>query len=124
MFTPVRCAPDSVILATKLCSILERSKGRDFYDIIELVKTARPSLEYISKRLEFGRLKRKYSGPETYLELIRPVLEKTDWEDKTREIEKFLFDPGESEKVRLFPAYATDETIAHWLRPDFENKQS
>lgn len=118
VFVPVRCAPDGMIFATKLCSILERSKGRDFYDIIELSKTIRPDIDYISNRLEFGRLKIKYTGPETYLELMRPALEKTDWDDKTNEIEKFLFDPGESEKVRLFPAYATDETVTRWLSPD------
>ncbi|KPL10704.1 MAG: hypothetical protein AMS26_21205, partial [Bacteroides sp. SM23_62] len=48
VFTPVNCAPDSMILATKLCSILERSKGRDFYDIVELVKTTKPDIDYIS----------------------------------------------------------------------------
>jgi hypothetical protein len=116
VFVPVRCAPDSMIFATKLCSILERSKGRDFYDIIELAKMIRPDIGYISNRLEFGRLNKKYSGPGTYLELIGPVLMKTDWEDKTREIEKFLFDPAESEKVRLFPVYATNETISGWLK--------
>jgi len=118
VFVPIRCAPDSMIFATKLCSILERSKGRDFYDIIELAKTNKPDIGYISNRLEFGRMKRKYTGPESYMELAGPAIEKTDWEDKTREIEKFLFDPGESEKVRLFPVYATNETMTKWLRPD------
>lgn len=115
VFVPVKCAPDSMILATKMCSILERSKGRDFYDIVELTKTVRPDIEYIADRLEFGRLHIKYTGPETYLELIGPVLEKTDWDDKTREIEKFLFNPAESEKVRMFPAYATPQKWREWL---------
>mgnify|MGYP006308153443 FL=1 len=81
VFVPVRCAPDSMIFATKLCSILERSKGRDFYDIIELARTSRPDIDYISNRLEFGRLQKKYAGPDTYLELLRPELEKPDWDD-------------------------------------------
>lgn len=115
VFVPVKCAPDSMILATKMCSILERSKGRDFYDIVELTKTVRPDIKYIADRLEFGRLHIKYTGPETYLELIGPVLEKTDWDDKTREIEKFLFNPAEAEKVRIFPAYATPQKWREWL---------
>jgi hypothetical protein len=116
VFTPVNCAPDSMILATKLCSILERSKGRDFYDIVELTKTTKPDCDYIAKRLEFGRLKVRYKGPDTYIDLVRPVLQKTDWIDKTREIEKFLFNPGEAKKVQMFPVYATEEIITRWLK--------
>jgi predicted nucleotidyltransferase component of viral defense system len=115
VFTLVRCAPDPMILATKLCSILERSKGRDFYDIIELVKTTRPDVDYIANRLEFGRIKIKYTGPDSYVELIKPVLQKIDWMDKTREIEKFLFNPNESKKVQMFPVFATEELITSWL---------
>ena len=115
VFTPVNCAPDSMILATKLCSILERSKGRDFYDIVELVKTTKPDIDYISNRLKFGSIKKEYAGPKSYLELVRPVLETVDWIDKTREIEKFLFNPDEAKKVQMFPSYATDEVITSWL---------
>lgn len=115
VFTPVNCAPDNMILATKLCSILERSKGRDFYDIVELVKTTKPDIDYIAKRFEFGRLKMKYTGPDSYVEMIKPVLRAVDWVDKTREIEKFLFNPDEAKKVHMFPLYATEEVITSWL---------
>lgn len=115
VFTPVNCAPDNMILATKLCSILERSKGRDFYDIVELVKTTKPDIEYIINRLKFGSINKEYAGPKSYLELVRPVLETVDWIDKTREIEKFLFNPDEAKKVQMFPSYATDEVITSWL---------
>jgi predicted nucleotidyltransferase component of viral defense system len=115
VFTLTNCAPDSMILATKLCSILERSKGRDFYDIVELVKTTKPDIVYIANRLEFGRLKIKYTGPDSYIELVRPVLRTIDWADKTMEIEKFLFNPEESKKVQMFPVYATEELITSWL---------
>ena len=115
VFTLANCAPDNMILATKLCSILERSKGRDFYDIIELVKTTRPDIGYITNRLEFGRLKVKYMGPDSYIELVRPVLLNIDWIDKTVEIEKFLFNQEEAKKVRMFSVYATEELITSWL---------
>jgi len=115
VFTPVNSAPNSMILATKLCSILERSKGRDYYDIVELVKIAKPDLDYISNRFEFGRLKKKYLGPGSYIELVRPILDAVDWADKTKEIEKFLFNPDEATKVQMFPSYATDAIITNWL---------
>ncbi len=115
VFVPVNCAPDSMILATKLCSILERSKGRDFYDIVELVKTTKPDIDYIANRLEYGRVNKKYSGPGSYVELVRPVLENIDWIDKTKEIEKFLFNPDEALKVKMFLSFATEEVITSWL---------
>ena len=115
VFAQVNSAPDSMILATKLCAILERSKGRDYYDIIELVKITKPDIDYIANRLEFGRLKKEYAGPESYVELIRPVLETVDWIGKTKEIEKFLFNPDEAIKVQMFSSYATEELITSWL---------
>ena len=115
VFVPVNCAPDSMILATKLCSILERSKGRDFYDIVELVKTTKPDIDYIANRLEYGRVNKKYAGPESYVELVKPVLENIDWIDKTKEIEKFLFNPDEALKVKMFLSFATEEVITSWL---------
>lgn len=115
VFVPVNCAPDSMILATKLCSILERSKGRDFYDIVELVKTTKPDIDYIANRLEYGRANKKYAGPGSYVELVRPVLENIDWIDKTKEIEKFLFNPDEALKVKMFLSFATEKVITSWL---------
>jgi len=49
------------------------------------------------------------------MELVRPVLRNVDWKDKTREIEKFLFNPDEAKKVEMFPVYATEELITKWL---------
>jgi predicted nucleotidyltransferase component of viral defense system len=116
VFVPLRCGPLSLILSTKMCAILERAKGRDFYDITELVKLTGANTDYVRKRLEFGKSKQKYTGPNSYTTLALSALDKVDWEDKTREISKFLFDPSESDKVRWFRKYATEDKIASWLR--------
>jgi len=118
VFVPLRCGPLSFILSTKMCAILERAKGRDFYDITELVKLTRANPDYIRNRLEFGKLKQVYSGPNSYITPALAVLKKVDWEDKTLEISKFLFDPSESDKVLWFNEYATKERIRDWLRAD------
>lgn len=115
VFSPILCAPNELILATKLCAILERAKGRDFYDIVELVKICKPDVDYIKNRIQYGKQKQAYTGPETYITLAREALKAVDWENKTREIEKFLFNPAEAVKVRMFPHYANDETIKSWL---------
>lgn len=118
VFTPLVCAPNSVILATKLCSILERAKGRDYYDIVELVKISKPDLEYIKNRLQYGRSKQIYTSPETYIALARDALKSVDWEDKKLEIEKFLFRQEEAVKVGMLLDFASEKTITGWLRAD------
>ena len=115
VFSPIVCAPNNVILATKLCAILERAKGRDFYDIVELVKISKPDMAYIENRLQYGRIKQAYTGPETYIALVRAALKSVDWEDKKIEIEKFLFMPEEAVKVTMFPDLASDENLRSWL---------
>ena len=118
VFVPLRCGPPSFILSTKMCAILERAKGRDFYDITELVKLTRANTDYVRKRLEFGKLKQMYSGPESYITPALAALKMVNWEDKTREIGKFLFEPSESDKVLWFKEYATEERIRDWLRTE------
>jgi hypothetical protein len=118
VFVPLRCGPLSFILSTKLCAILERAKGRDFYDITELVKLTRANTDYIRNRMEFGKLKQVYSGPESYITSALAALNMVDWEDKAMEIGKFLFNPAESDKVLLFSKYATEERFSDWLRID------
>ncbi len=116
VFTPVICAPNSMILATKLCSILERSKGRDFYDIIELVKITQADMNYVSNRFEFGRISKKYKGPETYIDFFNNVHKNIDWGDKVAEIEKFLFYSKESIKVKMFLEFANGVVLREWLQ--------
>jgi predicted nucleotidyltransferase component of viral defense system len=118
VYVPLRCGPLSFILSTKLCAILERAKGRDFYDITELAKLTRANTDYIRNRLEFGRLKQKYLGPESYITSAIAALESVDWEDKAKEISKFLFDSSESDKVLLFKKYASEERMRDWLSTD------
>ena len=115
VFSPIVCAPNDVILATKLCTILERAKGRDFYDIVELVKISKADVNYVANRLQYGRLNQAYTGPETYIALLREALKAVDWEDKKIEIEKFLFVPQEAVKVTMFPDFASDENLSSWL---------
>ena len=115
VFSPIVCAPNDVILATKLCTILERAKGRDFYDIVELVKISKADVNYVANSLQYGRLNQAYTGPETYIALLREALKAVDWEDKKIEIEKFLFVPQEAVKVTMFPDFASDENLSSWL---------
>lgn len=120
VFVPVACAPDSMILATKLISILERSKGRDYYDIVELVRTTKTDLDYLARRMKYGRIQKEYKGPDSYVDLLLPALSAVDWKDKVKEIEKFLFHQEETKKVEEFASFATEKEVRRWLSQESE----
>jgi hypothetical protein len=72
-------------------------------------------VDYIKCRLEHGRMKKQYAGPETYVKLALEALSTVDWNNKTLEIEKFLFRQEEAVKVTMFSTFASEATITSWL---------
>ncbi|MCK4344626.1 MAG: nucleotidyl transferase AbiEii/AbiGii toxin family protein [Bacteroidales bacterium] len=111
VFTSVKTTPIDVILSMKYCSILERAKGRDFYDITELVNLTKPNNNYLVNRFKHGKLKEEYYGPvhlkERIIEKIKKM-ETKDWEEKTNEIERYIFNPAESSKILHFKNWIMD----------------
>ncbi len=114
VFTSVKTTPVDVILSMKYCSILERAKGRDFYDVTELVNLTKPNINYLVNRFEHGKLKEKYYGP---IHLKERIIKETDkmgpkvWEEKTKEIERYIFNPAESSKVLHFKKWIKDPSF-------------
>ncbi len=108
VFTPISATPADVILSTKLCSILERSKGRDFYDIIFLSGLFKANEAYISNRFEFGQLKEKYFGPVHLQERIMAATENVNWDEKAMDVERFIIYEKETKKIRLFRNWVID----------------
>jgi hypothetical protein len=82
----------------KAGAVLERGKGRDFYDFIFLSGKADP---------DFGYLEAKF-GIASYSHLYNKILEscqETDFKLKYRDFEKLVFDQAESRKVLFFKEY-------------------
>ncbi len=82
----------------KTGAVLERGKGRDYYDFIFLSGISDP---------DFGYLNIKF-GITNHIQLYERILEScktTDFELKSRDFEKLVFDPAESKKVLLFKEY-------------------
>jgi len=71
-----------------------------------------------SSRLEFGNRKQTYYGLDSYITPALEALKKIDWNVKTREISRFLFESSESDRVLRFREYATEERIREWLSID------
>lgn len=82
----------------KTGAVIERGKGRDYYDFIFLSGITEPDFGYLE--LKFG-IKNKS-------DLYKRILiscEKTNFQEKSRDFEKLVFDPSETQKVLVFKDY-------------------
>jgi len=92
---------------TETGAVLERAKGRDYYDFIFLSGLTEP---------DFGYLDMKF-GIKDHVQLYKRILdscESIDFEMKSRDFEKLVFDQAETKKVLLFKEYIRqkyDETM-------------
>jgi hypothetical protein len=98
VFTQVFAPSPAILLSMKTGAVLERGKGRDYYDFIFLSGLTDP---------DFGYLHEKF-GITNHTELYERILESCkaiDFEKKSRDFAKLVFDPAERKKVLLFKEY-------------------
>jgi predicted nucleotidyltransferase component of viral defense system len=98
VFTQIFAAPADILLSMKTGALLERQKGRDFYDFMFLSGKTAP---------HFGYLGAKF-GISSYEELYVAILascESVNFDKKSKDFEKLVFDKDEQKKVSLFPEY-------------------
>ncbi|MEA1948342.1 MAG: nucleotidyl transferase AbiEii/AbiGii toxin family protein, partial [Thermodesulfobacteriota bacterium] len=98
VFTQIFAPSPSILLSMKTGAVLERGKGRDFYDFIFLSGKTDP---------DFGYLDAKF-GITNHSQLYNKILEscqETDFKLKSRDFEKLVFNQTESRKVLFFKEY-------------------
>jgi predicted nucleotidyltransferase component of viral defense system len=98
VFTQIFAPSPAILLSMKTGAVLERGKGRDYYDFIFLSGITEP---------DFGYLDTKF-GITDYPELYDRILEscrEINFELKSRDFEKLVFDQAETKKVLLFKEY-------------------
>lgn len=104
--TPLRIATpsDEVLLAMKFCALLNRSKGRDLYDIAFLMSNGIvPDMNFVQrKRPEIGTLEELYA-------ISIEVLETVDLMHKAKDVEHLLINPMEKQNIFFLPAILKDE---------------
>ncbi|MFC2081115.1 nucleotidyl transferase AbiEii/AbiGii toxin family protein [Bacteroidota bacterium] len=102
VFTQIFVPSPNILLSMKTGAVLERGKGRDYYDFIFLSGLADP---------DFGYLDLKF-GITNHAQLYERILEScqtTDFEEKSRDFEKLVFDMAETRKVLLFKDYIQEK---------------
>jgi len=108
IFTQIFAAPADVLLSMKTGAVLERQKGRDYYDFIFLSGKSKPHFGYLEEK--FG-----ISSPTQLYQSILESCESVDFKLKSRDFEHLVFELSETKKVLLFPEWIRqklDEDLA------------
>lgn len=88
-FFPMPVPPDSILCSMKITAMLNRQKGRDFYDVMFLLGQTKPDYTFLEARSGISDLTELKSATEK-------VLGKVDLNKKTRDFEHLLFDKSRS----------------------------
>ena len=97
-FFPVVVPEDDVLCAMKLCAMLQRSKGRDFYDAMFLLNLTQPNYEFM--RLRVG-----VSSKNELKEAVSSLLETVNLQQKQKDFEHLLFHPNKSQQILYFKEF-------------------
>lgn len=92
---PVPVPPLSVLLSMKLCALLTRQKGRDFYDVMFLMQRTEPDYAFLQHR-------KGIANKEQLEAALREMVAHTDMKMKQRDFEHLLFDRRKSESILHF----------------------
>lgn len=102
VFTPVKITPREILLSQKIYALINRNrkKGRDFYDIVFLMKNTKPDYGYLEFKLGIH-------DSASLKDAILNVCEQVDLDEMARDVMPFLFKPEEVKQIILFPQYIT-----------------
>ena len=98
VFTQIFAPSAAILLAMKTGAVLERGKGRDFYDFIFLSGKTDPDFGYLKTKFDISNHSQLYSR-------ILESCQETNFKLKSRDFEKLVFDQGETKKVLFFRDY-------------------
>jgi len=94
-YFPFPVPPDAVLCAMKATALLERGKGRDFYDLMFLLGQTKPDYDFLAKRI----------GIKNAAELKAEVekrIKNTDLKTKTKDFEHLLFNKENNKRILRF----------------------
>lgn len=91
-FFPFPVPPDPVLCAMKVSAMLERQKGRDFYDVIFLLSQTVPDYSFLSFRHSISNL-------DDLKEAAEKTVNNVDLSKKSRDFEHLLFNRDNNRKI-------------------------
>ncbi len=97
-YFPFPVPSDAVLCSMKTTALLERGKGRDFYDVMFLLGQTKPDYDFLAKRI----------GIKNEVELkaeVKKRLKITDLKTKTKDFEHLLFNKENSKRILRFEVF-------------------
>lgn len=101
LYFPLPVPSDSVMCAMKTTALLDRAKGRDFYDLMFLLGQTLPDYDFLAKRRGIG-------SPQELKTSILQVLERTDLNIKMKDFEHLLINKNNSSRILRFEEFIKD----------------
>jgi predicted nucleotidyltransferase component of viral defense system len=100
VFTSINTTPVDLLLAQKFYALVnrKRKKGRDFFDILFLLKKTLPNYAYLSKKMNI-------QNSSELKDRILFELESTQLEDMVADVSPFLFNSRDTKQILLFKEY-------------------
>ncbi|MEI7947295.1 MAG: nucleotidyl transferase AbiEii/AbiGii toxin family protein [bacterium] len=89
---------DAVLCSMKIAALLNRGKGRDFYDVLFLLAQTKPDYDFLTQRCGVRNFK-------ALKDAIDKALSSIDLAQKKRDFEHLLFNRSNSERILHFPAF-------------------
>ena len=102
-YFPFPLPPDAVLCAMKATALLERGKGRDFYDLMFLLGQTKPDYDFLEKRTGI-------KNADEFKSEVKKRLKMTDLKIKTKDFEHLLFNKENNKRILRFEEFF-DETI-------------
>jgi predicted nucleotidyltransferase component of viral defense system len=107
VFTSIKIAPLSLLLAQKFYAVLnrKRNKGRDFFDIVYLLS--------LKVKPDFGFLEQKQGihNTEQLKEVILTHCQKINMTEMANDVAPFLFNANDVKKIKHFEAFLIHENL-------------
>ena len=100
VFTSINTTPKDILLAQKFYALInrKRKKGRDFFDIIFLLKTTQPNFDYLQQKVKINN--------ETDLkEIVLLEISKINLREISKDVQPFLFYESDIKQILLFKEY-------------------
>lgn len=97
-FIPFPMPSNGVLCSMKIAVTINRSKGRDFYDLMFLLSQTKPDYDFLSKRCGINNL-------DELKQAFDNLLIKVDLKKKQKDFEHLLFNKQNSDKILLFKEF-------------------
>lgn len=92
---PLKVAPISVLCAMKVIAVLNRGKGRDFYDLMFLLQRTEPDYDFLEQK---SNIRNKAQ----MIDELAKTAESTNLSQKCRDFEHLLIEKADAERVLRF----------------------